>query len=69
MGTSLRVSMGSKEVMPQPSGNRSESGVAAQDTLPSFNRTCRNLSRDPFEDLCLVLNSSTPVPLFRAVGG
>jgi transposase len=49
-------------------GNRSDTGVAAQESLPSVIRTCRKLIRDPFEYLVTVLTSTTPVPLFPAVG-
>lgn len=49
-------------------GNRSESGVAAQETLPSVIRTCRKLIRDPFEYLVQALTSTTPVPLFPVEG-
>lgn len=47
-------------------GNRSDAGVAAQETLPSVIRTCRKLTRDPFEYLVQALTSTTPVSLFPA---
>ena len=49
-------------------GNRSDAGVAAQESLPSVIRTCRKLIRDPFEYLHTVLTSTTPVLLFPAQG-
>ena len=49
-------------------GNRSDSGVAAQESLPSVIRTCRKLILDPFEYLYTVLTSTTPVPLFPPQG-
>ena len=49
-------------------GNRSDSGVAAQESLPSVIRTCRKLIRDPFEYLLAVLTLTTPVPLFPETG-
>ncbi len=49
-------------------GNRSEAGVAAQETLPSVIRTCRKLILDPFGYLRTVLTSTTPVPSFPAEG-
>jgi transposase len=49
-------------------GNRSDAGIAAQETLPSVIRTCRKLTRDPFEYLVQALTSITPVPLFPAGG-
>ena len=49
-------------------GNRSDSGVAAQESLPSVIRTCRKRILDPFEYLRTVLTSTTPVPLFPAEG-
>lgn len=41
-------------------GKRSESGVAAQETLRSVIRTCRKLIFDPFEYLRKALTSTTP---------
>ena len=49
-------------------GNRSDAGVAAQESLPSVIRTCRKLIRDPFEYLVQALTSTTPVPLFPIEG-
>jgi transposase len=49
-------------------GNRSDAGVAAQETLPSVIRTCRKLILDPFEYLVNVLTSTTPVLLFPVEG-
>lgn len=49
-------------------GNRSDAGVAAQESLPSVIRTCRKLIRDLFEYLHTVLTSTTPVPLFPTEG-
>jgi transposase len=49
-------------------GNRSDAGVAAQETLPSVIRTCRKLTRDPFEYLAQALTSTTPVRLFPSLG-
>jgi hypothetical protein len=49
-------------------GNCSDSGVAAQEMLPSVIRTCRKLTLDPLEYLAQALTSTTPGSLFPAEG-
>ena len=49
-------------------GNRSSTGGTAQESLPSIIRTCRKLTRDPFEYLTQTLTSQTPISLFPPDG-
>ncbi len=43
-------------------GNRSDAGVAAQETLPSVIRTCRKLAREPYAFLRQTLCATHPTP-------
>lgn len=49
-------------------GNRTTAGSVAQMTLPSITRTCRKLSREPYEFLRQTLCSPTPIPLYPTAG-
>jgi transposase len=49
-------------------GNRSPRGMVAQETLPSIIRTCRKLTRDPFDYLRTVLTTTNPAPLLLNTG-